>query len=131
MSEQDLSKRRTPYDAMLTYRGQTFRVRYRDDIAGNPEVDALQERMLQTTDWEEGYRLKSRGIILLVEAWELLGEEGQPLPVTEEAILDHTGPDLLDVVLRGVQEHMERLAATVPMRLAPEHTPPPNEPGRN
>ena len=117
---------RGPYSMPIKYGDRTYHVRYRTDMAENPEFQAIVDQVAAVGDRVEQKRLYCRGICHVVAAWDVTDDRGRPAPITEEGIAA-LPEGLLRLVLHGCADHARRLAQDVAMRGASGHPSPAGE----
>jgi hypothetical protein len=81
----------------IDFSGETLRVTYKPSA-----INASQEER-ELADKETGHHVLSiiRTLTETIVSWDLLGEDGQPLPLTEDA-LKPLGIDILSQISRAI-----------------------------
>ncbi len=81
----------------IDFSGETLKVTYRPSA-----INAAQEER-ELADRETGHHVMSiiRTLIENIVSWDLLGEDGQPLPLTEDA-LKPLGIDVLQTISNSI-----------------------------
>ena len=102
MSERDPHARRPAYDATISLPTRQIQVRYRVYAGRDPAFRAElahAEELLQAGAGRQAEALYRRLAVRAIEAWDLLGRDGQPAPITE-AVLESVPLGALQRIIR-------------------------------
>jgi hypothetical protein len=87
----------------IDYQGHEINVTYRP--SGLSTQQAMELQAADKTDNKAVMTSLVRGLCALVVTWDVLGDDGQPLPVEEDVILATFPPDLVILMANTIGEH--------------------------